>query len=448
VIRQIKKQLPVFVALVVLLVGAIGVTAYLLSNQRFYLPSWVPIAGTDFYTVKAELSSAQAVVPGQGQTVNIAGVNVGDIGKVELEDGHAMVEMKIKRKYSPIYRDANILLRPKTGLKDMYLSLDPGSKGAGKLPEGATIKVANTLPDVNTDEVLAELDADTRDYLRILLDAGGEAFAGKKSSQGQTASQDLRETFKRLEPTSRDARLVTRELAARRRNLSRAIHNFQELATELGGKDRQLAALVDSANANFEALAQEESSLRESLRLAPGALGQTATTLRKAGVLAGELRPTLQRLRPAARALGPSLRQTRPFLRESTPIIRTQLRPFARDVRPTVRDLRRAARDLAVVTPRLTRVTGVLNSLLNTLAFNPPGSEEGFLFWASWVNHAGATVFGTQDAHGPIRRGLVIVSCSGLTVLDQIKETVPSLGVLIELLNAPRRSQVCPTATP
>ena len=66
VIRQIKKQLPVFVALVVLLVGALGVSAYLLSHQRFYLPAWVPGIGTDFYEVEAELPTAQAVVPGPG----------------------------------------------------------------------------------------------------------------------------------------------------------------------------------------------------------------------------------------------------------------------------------------------------------------------------------------------------------------------------------------------
>ncbi len=53
---------------------------YILSNQRFYLPAWVPVVGTDFYEVEAELETAQAVVPGQGQTVNIAGVKVGDIG--------------------------------------------------------------------------------------------------------------------------------------------------------------------------------------------------------------------------------------------------------------------------------------------------------------------------------------------------------------------------------
>ena len=37
--------------------------------------------------------TAQAVTPGQGQTVRVAGVRVGDISKVELKDGHAVVTM-------------------------------------------------------------------------------------------------------------------------------------------------------------------------------------------------------------------------------------------------------------------------------------------------------------------------------------------------------------------
>jgi phospholipid/cholesterol/gamma-HCH transport system substrate-binding protein len=390
--------------------------------------------------------------------VNIAGVKVGEVGKVELENGHAVVDMDIQRKYAPIYKNATILLRPKTGLKDMVLALDPGTKSAGKLPEGGHVRLANTLPDVNPDEILGELDTDTRAYLRVLLNSGSEAFTDEPqheqelASSGaadtndepvQSASTDLRETLKRFEPTARDARLITVELAKRRHNLRRVIHNFQELTTELGSKDSQLAAFVDSANANFQALADENQNLSESVRLLPGTLGQTQTTLRKVSSLAAELGPALQGLRPAARALGPSLRQTRPFLRETTPIIRTQLRPFARDVRPTVRDLRRTARDLSVVTPRFTRVAKFLNALLNTLAYNPRGSEEGYLFWASWVNHAGATVFATQDAHGPIRRGLFIASCSGLQILDQIAATTPQLKVLIDLLNAPKQAQVC-----
>ena len=132
------------------------------------------------------------------------------------------------------------------------------------------------------------------------------------------------------------------------------------------------------------------------------------------------LGPTLGDLRPAARALGPTLRQVRPFFADTTPVIQNQLRPFSRDVLPTVRDLRPAARDLAVATPRLTTSLGVVNQLLNELAYNPPGAEEGFLFWTAWANHDGASVFAQQDAHGAIRRGLVVTSCSSLALLQNI----------------------------
>ena len=134
-IRQIKKQAPVFAAILFLTIGSLVLAGYILSNQRFYLPAWVPVIGTDFFELEAELSTGQAVVPGQGQTVNIAGVKVGEVGSVELEDGRAVVTMKLQDEYKDVYRNATILLRPKTGLKDMFLSLDPGTEDAGKLDE-------------------------------------------------------------------------------------------------------------------------------------------------------------------------------------------------------------------------------------------------------------------------------------------------------------------------
>jgi phospholipid/cholesterol/gamma-HCH transport system substrate-binding protein len=452
VIRQIKKQAPVFVAILFLFVFALGIGAYILSNQRFYLPAWVPLVGTDFYTVKAELPTAQAVVPGQGQTVNVAGVKIGEVGTVNLEDGKAVVDLEIKEQYKPIYRDSTILLRPKTGLKDMYLALDPGTRSAGELPEGGRVRVANTLPDVNADEFLAQLDTDTRAYLQILLNAGGTTFndtvTGADTRYHQTAAQDLREVFKRFEPTSRDGEKITRLLIARRQNIRHVIHNFQEFSTALATRDKQLAALVDSANANFETFASEEASLREALRLFPGALDQTEQTLRKTSSLAAELGPALERLRPFARNLAPALRKTQPFFNETTPIIRDQIRPFARDVQPTVRDLRTATNDLAVVTPRLARSFGVLNRFFNELAFDPPGSARPFLFWAAWGAHAGATMFDLQDAHGPLRRGMVLVSCNGYDVLEQVIQGNPELGLLTRLLNLPPEQEACPNHPP
>ena len=42
----------------------------------------------------------------------------------------------------------------------------------------------------------------------------------------------------------------------------------------------------------------------------------------------------------------------------------------------------------------------------------------------------------------------MIISCSSLELLDQVKAANPQLRTLIELLNAPRRAAVCPKATP
>jgi phospholipid/cholesterol/gamma-HCH transport system substrate-binding protein len=437
-VTAIRKHLRDFVAILVLFVIAIAVATYITSNQRLYLPGWVPVVGTDFYELQAEFATAQAVVPGQGQTVDIAGVPVGEIGAVSLHNGVAVVKMKIRKKYAPVYRDASLLLRPKTGLKDMVIDMDPGNARAGAYKEGDTIPVTQTSPDVNLDEILASLDGDTRSYLAILLDAGGQAFG----TPGYSA--DLRETFKRFEPTARDVKKITGLLSERRAHTRRVIHNFRLLAEELGKKDTQLAGFVDSSNANFQALAQQDANIRAALRELPPTLSQAETALGKTETLANQLGPTMEALRPTARELGPALRATRPFLRQSTPIIQNQLRPFAREARPAVRELRTMATRLQPVTPRLTRTFEVLNSLFNTLAYNPPGAEEGFLFWASWVNHTGASIFGTQDAHGPIRRGAVISSCDSISLLENVVSTNPQLDVLYQLLNAPKSTDICP----
>jgi phospholipid/cholesterol/gamma-HCH transport system substrate-binding protein len=438
----IRKHLRDFLALFFMMVIALGVTGYILSQERFHLPKWVPVVGSDFYKLNVELQTAQAVVPGQGQTINIAGVKVGDVQSVKLQNGLAVVSVNMDRKYAPVYRNAKVLLRPKTGLKDMFLALDPGTKDAGALPSGGTILVVNTLPDVNPDEVLSSLDADTRDYLSVLLNAGGEAFTDRPGREGETSAA-LRQTFKRFEPTNRDLAAIMTEIAKRKTNVRHVIHNFRLITDELASTDGRLGRFVESSNANFAAFARQDAALREALGLLPDTLAVTQDTLRKASRLGIVATSAFQNLRPFARALGPALRDVRPFLRTTTPVIKNQLRPFTKQAAPTVNDLRPTAANLAKATPDLTSTFKVLNAAFNMFAYNPPGKEEGFLFWQSWLNHAGATIFNTDDAHGPIRRGLIVVTCGALGVLDNIVRANPQLSVLTQLLGAPSRAQAC-----
>ncbi len=308
---------------------------------------------------------------------------------------------------------------------------------AGKLRGGGTVPIQNTLPDINPDEILASLDGDTRSYLRLLLAGGAQ---GLHNNQAQLAA-----VFKRFEPTARDVAKITTLLSQRQANLRRVIHNFQLLSTELSTRDSSISAFVVSNNAVFQHLANQDANLQATLQLLPPTLVQANSALAKTGRLANALGPTLSALRPTARALGPALVQTRPFLRQTTPIIKNQLRPFTAASIPTIRQLKPAAQDLAALTPNLVTTFKVLNYALNELTYNPPGSrDEGFLFYAAWANHLGASLFALQDAHGPIRQGLVEITCSASQVLQQVIVANPQLSTITQLANLPPPSSICP----
>jgi phospholipid/cholesterol/gamma-HCH transport system substrate-binding protein len=426
---------------------AAAVAIYITAHERLTLPSWVPGVQKQF-KLDVEFSTAQAVTPGQGQTVDISGVQVGRVAGVSLHNGRAVVSTEISPRYAQIYPNATVLLRPKTGLKDMVLELDPGSRSSGAaLKSGATIPVSNTLPDVNLDEVLAGLDADSRDYLQLLVSAGGQGLGG-------TNGKRLASVLRRFDPTARALAKASSLVAQRRENLRRVIHNFQLLATALGKNDKQLSQFVVNSNGVFKRFAAQNQNLGETVALLPSALSAANTALIKTDRLAKTLGPTLQQLRPAARALGPSLKASQPFLRDTTPIIRDQLRPFARKAQPAVKALAPAASQLSAATPKLTTVGSVLNYLLNELAYKPPGgngiANQGYLFYLPWANHNTNEIFSAQDALGPVRRGIVLVSCSGLGVLGALANPTanPTLATIIALLNPPTEQQACGGSTP
>lgn len=437
--KAIRDHARDFAAIIGLVLVSALVGGFILAKQRLTLPSWVPLAGSDFETYRAALPTAQSITPGQGQTVNVAGVPVGEITKVDLVDGRAVVSMKIRKRYTPIYKDATILVRPKTGLNDIVLELSPGSRASGLLADDGqgTIPVSQTLPQVNLDEILAGLDGDTRSYLQLLIGGAGQGLGGQ--------GKQLSATFKRLEPTGLELKRVTSLLQKRRANVSRSVRNLRLLSEALAGKDEQLSSLIDSSNAVFRAFANQDDRLRETLTELPTALQATHDGLGKVDRFAKVLGPTLGNILPAARALGPTLEQTRPALKQTTPVLRDQLRPFARDTRPAIQSLRPTAAGLAKITPDLTSSLKVVNYLFNTLAYDKKGDgQDSYLFWASWANHVSNALFGTADANGPTRKGLVQISCLDLNTLSTLIKVNSQLGLLTKLLNPVDLKQFCP----
>ena len=425
----IRKHLGDFAAIIAIFAVAIGVAGYILVNQDAR-PSFPLLEDTPIQ-LEAEFTDAQAVVPGQGQSVRVAGVQVGKIAGVELEDGLAVVQMDIEGQFDGLVReDASALLRPRTGLKDMFVELDPGSDKFPEMEDGGRIAVENTAPDVDPDEILSALDTDTRAYLKLLVSGLGKGL--------KNHGDDLREVFRRFEPLHRDLARVQGAFADRREMLATLVHNYGLLTEELGRNDEALTELVTASNDVFEAFASEDENIAQAVSLFPGALRQTEETLFKVDRLGGVLGPTLDDLRPAFQQLDVANRQILPLVREAPATLKNQIRPFVRRAQPYVEDLRPAARDLAKASPDLTTAFGELNRFFNALSFNPASAgernrvnpevgndespesderDEGYLFWLAWAANNSVSLHSTSDAEGVVRRASPTIDCTTASLI-------------------------------
>jgi len=441
--KAIKDHLRDFLAILGLLAAGLTATWIIVQEQRLR----VPVLEERPFQLKAELQTAQGVMPGQGQTVRVAGVRVGDIAKVEAEDGSAVVTMDIDREFLPIYRDATILLRPKTGLKDMFLELDPGTQAAGEYEEDDAIPVANTAPDINLDEVLELLDTDTRAYLNVLLVSGGEGLRGQ--------GKELGELLGSLGPINRGLARLNREVAKRKANLANLIHNMNLVFGRVGEEDEQVAALIRASNASLGAIASQELDLRRATGLLGPTLRETRVALEETNKLGDVLGPALHDLRPFARRLKPINETLGTLARETRGDVKDKIRPFVRTARQPVRDLRPAAQNLVQATPRLTTITGKLNKLFNMAAYNPGGAsgcaalpctetidgttqrrDEGYLYWLGWLSHVGNSTFQNQDAHGVYRRVFLALTCESNEALLSESPFAPAVAGLDEVAAA------------
>jgi phospholipid/cholesterol/gamma-HCH transport system substrate-binding protein len=435
VIFAIRKHWKDFLAIFGMAIVGLAIGVYILNQQSLRFP----LVQEKPKQIEIELSNAQAVQPGQGQTVRVAGVEVGRIADVNVEDGIAVVTLEIKKDYENLIRqDATALLRPKTALKDMFLEVNPGT--AKPVAEGGRIQVANTLPDIDPDEIYAALDADTRPYLKLLVAGAGKGLRDR--------GDDLREVFRRFEPIHRDLARVTKASAQRRVALKELIHNYGLLMTELGKHPQDLRRLVTASHSVFDALANEDTAISASVAQLPASLRASERALAQVQQFAPVLRSSLESLRKPIRKLPETNAAVIPFLKQTEPVIRTQIRPFVRAARPWTDDLRLAAKGTAKAMPDLQRSFGELNRFFNIGAYNPGGAEgldgksiseqrqrqEGFLYWLAWVSQNGSSLFSSADGQGPWRRVTICgVPAAALTsivngVIGDISESNPALA--------------------
>jgi phospholipid/cholesterol/gamma-HCH transport system substrate-binding protein len=437
--RQARGRRKDTIAIFVLAIAGIVMMLGIFTQQKASLPAWLPLVGEEFDHISAQFSTAQAVTPGQGQAVDVAGIQIGKVTSVDLEDGHAVVGMDIEPKYMELlHPDASFLLRPKTNLNDMIVEIEPGS-AKGEVEDGDEFTLAQTEPNTNLDAFLATLDADTRQYIQLLVAGGAQGIGGR----GKQLSNALR----RFQPFVHYVAKLNKAVAGRRIALSQVIHNFGLVTTELGRHDAELRRFVTSSRAALGNFANQEESVQAAFEEFPSTLRAARAGLASSNRFSQAAYPSLIKLIPQTQALTPAFESTERLFRETTAPIRDQIRPFTREIRPFLTHSAEAAKPFEKTVRNFGNSLGGFNTFLNELSFDPKGSRQSYLFYLPWLNHNFNAAFNLQDAGGPVLRGLVLISCTGADlgygfVRAQAAQNKFFLQTLLEVLGVPRKEEI------
>ncbi|MFT3864848.1 MAG: MlaD family protein [Solirubrobacterales bacterium] len=433
--RQARGHRTDTIAILVLAFVGVVMMLGIFTQQKASLPSWLPFVGEEFEHISAEFTTAQAVTPGQGQAVDVAGIQIGKVASVNLEDGHAVVGMEIEPKYMTlIHSDAQFLLRPKTGLNDMVVEVEPGS--GKQVEDGHRFGLSQTEPNVQLDQFLDSLDADTRQYIQLLVAGGAQGIGGRGVQLGNA--------LRRFEPFVEYTAKLNKAIAGRRKELARVIHDFGELTTELGKHDAQIRTFVSSSDKALGNFANQQEAIEQSLEELPATLRAAKAGLASSNEFSKVALPTLTKLIPQAQASTPAFKATEKLFRETTEPIKNGIRPFSREIRPLLASSAESAKPLEKTVRNFGNSLGGLNSFFNELAYKPKGKQQSYLFYLPWLNHDFNSAFSLEDGGGAVLRSQVLLSCTGAAVGFGLIEGIKAeyLQTLLELVGAPRQTEL------
>jgi phospholipid/cholesterol/gamma-HCH transport system substrate-binding protein len=397
--RQGNRISPAVAGLIVIVL--IGILAFIAFSPS--LPFSSP------YEVKAVVANAANIQP--RSPVRIAGVNVGEVKSVERQPDTttSVITMTIEDKGLPIYKDAQMKVRPRIFLEgNFFVDIQPGTPGAEKVADGGTIPITQTAGPVQLDQVLTALQADTRKQLQVLVQGYGGALNGKPlpgedddqdpDVKGLTGGEALNKSLTYAAPALRGVAIVNDALLGEDiHDLSRLIAGSQKVAAALSSNDENLKDLVTNFNRTTAAFAGESDNLSATIRLLPPVLQAAKPALT-------DLNASFPPTRAWAREILPGVRQTAPTITASFPWIAqvrqlvspAELQGLVRDLQPATASLSAVTDESIVLLPQVDLVNRCV--IRNILPTGDKPVDDGFLstglpnykeFWQTMTSLSG-----------------------------------------------------------
>lgn len=204
------------------------------------------------YRVYALFRDASGLVP--RSRVTMAGIPIGRIEGIRLQDGMARVDVLINREVE-LYDDATISRKASSLLGEFLLVVTPGTAGLRKVAEGERIRVLQE--GATTDDILQNVSAITR-RVRDVTDRLGDVLGNDEGRR------QLAEALRNLTETTQE---INRLVHANSEAITHTIRNVDHITTEADPRVRQLLDNLDRASARVDnILAENQPNINDTVR--------------------------------------------------------------------------------------------------------------------------------------------------------------------------------------
>ena len=276
-------------------IGAVGLLLIAVVLYLAFNAANLPIIGGGT-SYSAAFSEAGGIKP--DDDVRIAGVKVGKVTGVDLEDGHVRVDFRITEdaRFGP---QTGASIRMKTILGEKYVALDP--QGSGQLDPDTQIPVARTVSSYDVINAFQDLTTtteridtvqlakslsviagefkDSPQYVRATLDglsrlsrtvASRDAELGSLLKRANSVSGLVRSRNEQVRTLIKDSDLLMLELVKRRDDIRTLFRNTSALAQQLTGLARdnraQLAPALAELDETLALLQKHDDDLQKTIR--------------------------------------------------------------------------------------------------------------------------------------------------------------------------------------
>jgi virulence factor Mce-like protein len=367
--------------------AALGIAlAFVLSCVGFLMLVWLEFGGSTPLQAKGyrihALLGLDAVNLAPNSSVRIAGVSVGKVVNTQVRGGRVDATMELQRRFEPLPSDSRVIVRTKTLIGETFLELTPGTAGAPKLHDGATLPASHAQQSVTIDDLLSQFDAPTRrDFKKTFVDIGA-ALNGR--------GRDLNVFWGSLGPAFDDLNRLVKILDEQRPDFERFVRDGGVALRAISARGAQLQSLITAGDRVLTATAARNRELTQTVRELPGFLASLRGSLSSLETTAAVAAPTVHVLRPVAPLLRPGLEgvseltpQLRGVFRQLRPVTRampTGLPALSRivdNVRPLIDALDPAGQDIVPILRMLTAYDDEIISTMATVGTNLSYSLKG-----------------------------------------------------------------------